>query len=153
MKLISFLILTSLWSCSHHRGPASLTPDKNVAEDTMALGNVKATAVKSTEGQDVCFDVQVTMKGVHQKEASPSNWTLAWVDQESKFHLLTLNQRDPASEPKGGTKITSYGAWEEWSNTFRTCAPQTRFQDVKSLVLTPKELTYKENESLKLEWK
>lgn len=151
MRLLSFLLLTTIVSCAQTRGPASLN-GQPVAYDSMALGNVRATAVKSSDAQDVCFDITLVMKNVSQKEASPSNWTVAWVDQDSKYHLLNLNQRDPASAPQGGQKIAPYGAYEEWSNTFRTCAPKARLGDVKSLILTPKELTYKENEGLKLEW-
>lgn len=151
MRLLSFLFLATIISCAQTRGPASLSGEK-VAYDSMALGNVRAQAVKTINAQDVCFDITLTMKNVPQKEASPSNWTVAWVDQESKYHLLNLNQRDPASVPQGGQKIAPYGAYEEWTNTFRTCAPKAKLGDVKSLVLTPKELTYKENEGLKLEW-
>lgn len=151
MRLLSFLLLATFMSCAHNRGPASVN-GQQVASDSVALGNVRATAVKSINAQDVCFDITLVMKNVPQKEASPSNWTVAWVDQESKYHLLNLNQRDPASDPQGGQKIAPYGTYEEWTNNFRTCAPKAKLGDVKSLILTPKELTYKENEGLKLEW-
>jgi len=151
MKILAIISLFVIVSCSHNRGPASLNGNP-IAYDEMALGNVKASAVKLVEQQDVCFDITLEMKGVDQKEAMPSNWTLAWVDKDSKYHLLSLNQRDPASVPKGGTKVAPYGAYEEWSNSFKACAPKARMGDVKSLVLTPKELTYKETEGMKLEW-
>ncbi len=151
MKKIILLTFLVLASCAQHRGPASQN-GATVAYDTMALGNVKASAIKSIEDQSVCFDVTVVMKGVDQKEAQASNWTIAWVDQQSQYHLLSLSQREPASIPVGGTKVAPYGAYQEWTNTFRTCAPQARMNDVKSLVLTPKELSYKESESMKLEW-
>ncbi len=151
MKVLALISLFAVISCAHNRGPASLNGNP-VAYDEIALGNVKASAVKSVEQQDVCFDITLEMKGVSQKEAMPSNWTVAWVDKESRYHLLSLNQRDPASVPKGGTKVAPYGAYEEWSNSFRTCAPKARLGDVKSLVLTPKDLTYKDPEGMKLEW-
>jgi hypothetical protein len=151
MKVLALISLFAVFSCAHNRGPASLNGNP-VAYDEIALGNVKASAVKSVEQQDVCFDITLEMKGVSQKEALPSNWTVAWVDKESRYHLLSLNQRDPASVPKGGTKVAPYGAYEEWSNSFRTCAPKARLGDVKSLVLTPKDLTYKDPEGMKLEW-
>lgn len=151
MKVLGLMILFIIASCSHNRGPASLD-GKPVAYDDLAGGNVKASAVKSVEQQNVCFDITLNMKGVDQKEAFASNWTLAWIDKDSKYHLLSLHQRDPASEPKGGTKVAPYGAYQEWTNTFRSCAPRARLGDVKSLVLTPKELTYKAHEGLKLEW-
>lgn len=149
------LLLTSLFiliGCSHDRGPASLASN-NVASDSMALGNVKATATKSTESKNVCFDIALTMTGVEQKDASTSNWTVAWVDQDSKYHLLSLNQRDPASVPQGGTKIAPYGYYQEWRNNFKACAPKAQLGDVKGIILTPKELPYKDSESLTLEWK
>lgn len=153
MKLVSLFVLLGFIGCSHDRGPASVS-NPNEAFDKIAGGNIQASAVKSKNAGEVCFDVQLKMKGIPQSEATTSNWNVAWVDKEDKFHLLTLNQRDPAStEPKGGIKTTAYGAWEEWTNAFRTCAPQTTFDNVKSLVITPKELSYKESESLNLEWK
>lgn len=152
MKAISILCLLILSSCASHRGPASVDGNP-VAYDSMAMGNINASAVKTIEEKDVCFDISIAMKGVNQREAMASNWTLAWVDKESRYHLLTMNSRDPASIPKGGQRVTAYGAYEEWTNTFKTCAPKARLGDVKSLVLTPKELSYKETEGMKLEWK
>jgi hypothetical protein len=151
MKVLALFSLFVIVSCAHNRGPASLN-GQPVAYDEMALGNIKASAVKSIEKQDVCFDITLKMKGVPQREAQASNWTVAWVDKESKYHLLSLNQRDPASAPQGGTKVVPYGAYEEWTNTFKTCAPKARSGDVQSLILTPKELTYREAEGMKLEW-
>ena len=152
MKLLPIICIFILSSCAHNRGPAS---DKmiNTASDSIALGNVKASAIKVEENQDVCFDISLKMKGVEQRDASLANWTLAWVDQGSRYHLLNLNQRDPASVPTGGQKIAPYGTYEEWTNTFRTCAPEAKFEDVKSIVLTPKSLPYKKIESMILEWK
>ena len=98
-------------------------------------------------------DISLMMKGVDRKEAGPSNWTVAWVDQNSRYRLLSLNQRDPASVPQGGTKIAPYGHYQEWKNNFRTCAHKAQLKDVKAIVLTPKELSYKETEGLRLEWK
>jgi hypothetical protein len=151
MKVLAIISLFAFVSCAHNRGPASVNGNP-VAYDNMAGGNVKASAVKTIDQQDVCFDISLEMKGVDQKEAMASNWTLAWVDKDSRYHLLSLNQRDPASVPKGGTKVAPYGAYEEWSNSFKACAPKARIGDVKSLVLTPKELSYKETEGMKLEW-
>ena len=151
MKFVAILCLLISFGCAQHRGPASVGGNK-VAHDTMAMGNIKASAVKSVANKDVCFDITLVAKGVEQRIAHPSNWTLAWVDSESKFHLLNMNLRDPASTPQGGNKIAPYGAYKEWSNNFRTCAPKARLGDVKSLVLTPKELPYKETEGMTLEW-
>ena len=152
MRTLLFLSLAMLISCSHQRGPASET-SRPVASDSMALGNIKASAVKTVENKNVCFDITLMMKGVDRKEAGPSNWTVAWVDQNSRYRLLSLNQRDPASVPQGGTKIAPYGHYQEWKNNFRTCAHKAQLKDVKAIVLTPKELSYKETEGLRLEWK
>jgi hypothetical protein len=146
MKALCILGLFILASCALHKDPIS-EKGNPVAFDQMASGNVRASAVKVIDQQEVCFNISLMMKGVDQKEAFASNWTLAWVDKDSRYHLLTMSQRDPASEPQGG------GAHREWTNSFRTCTAQVHINDVKSLVLTPKELSYQETEGLNLEWK
>ncbi len=151
MRAILLLSTLLFVSCAQNRGPASVNGNP-VAYDSLAFGNVQASAVKMIDQQDVCFDITLVMKGTTMREAQPSNWTVAWVDKESRYHLLNLNQRDPASVPQGGQKVAPYGAYEEWTNTFRTCAPKARIGDVKSLVLTPKDLSYKSESGLKLEW-
>lgn len=151
MKALLTLCLFILASCAQHRGPAS-SQGNPVAQDSMALGNIKATAVKFVDKKNVCFDITLVMKGVDQREAMASNWSLAYVDKDSRYHLLSFNQRDPASVPQGGNKVSAYGTYQEWTNTFRTCAPQAKPGDVQSLILTPKELSYKETEGMKLEW-
>lgn len=152
MRTLLLTCLFILVGCSHDRSPASLGTN-NVASDSMALGNVKATATKTTDNKNVCFDIALMMKGVEQKDASAANWTVAWIDQNSKYHLLSLNQRDPASIPQGGTKVAPYGYYQEWRNNFKACAPKAVVGDAKGIILTPKELPYKENESLNLVWK
>lgn len=141
MKFLAVMSLLAVISCAQQRHPST---DKSVAYDEMADGKIQATAVKKVTKQDVCFDINLKMKGVEQKEAMASNWTLAWVDQNSRYHLLSLHQRDPASVPKGSP--------EEWTNSFRTCAPKAKVGDLNSLILTPKELSHKETEGMKLEW-
>ena len=125
---------------------------KDMAYNSMALGNVKASALKTIENGDVCFDVDLVMKGVKQEDAASSNWTLAWVDQNAQYHLLNTNQREPASVPKGGTIVAPYGAYQEWTNNFKTCASKISPSDVKALVLTPKTLPFKNEQSLHLNW-
>ncbi|HXH76800.1 MAG TPA: hypothetical protein VNJ08_17655 [Bacteriovoracaceae bacterium] len=131
MKYLSFLLLIS---CANHRTHSE-------AYDSLGAGSVHASATKRIENQDVCFDIALSMSGVSQSEASPQNWSLAWVDKKNQFHLLTLNQRDPASLPNGG------------SNTFHTCAASAELDNVKGLVLTPRELPFPDKRSLKLNWK
>ncbi len=150
MKILSLIYLMVFASCASHRGPAAIDGNP-VAYDSMALGNVKASAVKRVEKQEVCFDISLQLKNVNQEQAASSNWTLAWVDKNQQYHLLPVTQRNPASAPKGGPVVTSYGAYQEWSNSFTTCAPQARMAEVKSLVLTPKDLPYGKDE-IKLNW-
>lgn len=143
MKTI-FLAALVLVSCTHQK--KSTQPEAEyVAFDSMADGLIEATAIKRNENQDVCFDITLTMKGVAQRYAASSNWTAALVDNDSRYHLLNLAQRDPASTPQGSV--------EKWMNVFRTCAPLEKLGNVKSLVLTPKTLPYRETEGMTLQWK
>ena len=152
MKTLSIFCLLVLGvSCSHYRGPAS-TKDKDVASTSMAGGNIQAKAKKSVQKQDLCFDINLIAKGVERRIADPSNWTVAWIDHQEKFHLMNLNQRDPASVPHGGRVVASYGSFNEWSNHFKACSSKAKISDVKSLILTPKELPYKETEGMTLVW-
>lgn len=151
MKMLSIICLFAVMACSHNRNPASLS-GQPVAHDSMALGNIKADATKRLSKEAVCFDINMAMKGVSQEKAMPANWTVAWVDHNEQYHLIKMNQRDPASVPKGGQVVAPYGAYEEWNNSFTACAPKAEFGQVKSLVLTPKELPYREDKSLRLNW-
>jgi hypothetical protein len=150
-KIMMVLCLVILASCAHKRGPASVDGNP-VAYDSMALGNVKASAVKRVSNQEVCFDIKLETKDVSPDQAKASNWTLAWVDQQNQYHLLPVTQRDPASAPQGGAVVAPYGTYTEYSNDFTTCAPKAQFDNVKGLVLTPKELPYAKKDGLKLNW-
>ena len=108
MKYFSVICLIGLVSCAHHRAPASML-GQQVAYDSIALGNVQAHAVKRVEKEDVCFDINLKMKGVDQQNAQSSNWTLAWVDKNNQYHLLNTSQRDPASVPQGGQVVGNPG--------------------------------------------
>lgn len=149
--LLVISCLAALASCAAHRGPASVNGHP-VAYDSMALGNVKASAVKRETQQDVCFDITVVGKNIKKDHAMASNWTLAWVDQKDQYHLLPLTQRVPASAPQGGAVVAPYGFYHEYSNSFTTCAPKAQYGDVKGLVLTPKDLPYDKKDGLKLTW-
>ena len=150
-KLMMIFCLIVLASCSHNRGPASV--DGNlVAYDSMALGNVKANAVKKIVNNEVCFDINLRATNVKPEQAQASNWTLAWVDKNDQYHLIPTTQREPASAPEGGAVVAPYGAYNEFSNTFTTCAPKTDADNVKGLVLTPKELPYAKKDGMKLVW-
>jgi hypothetical protein len=151
MKILSIICLLALVSCAHHRQPASAN-GSSVAYDTAALGNVLAYATKRIDKQNVCFDINLEMKGGTQQEILPSNWTVAWVDQQNQYHLLNMNQRNPASSPKGGQVQAPYGAYQEWKNTFTACASKANFNDVRTLVLTPKEFPWQGNRELNLTW-
>lgn len=151
MRFLGILCLFAFVGCAAHRAPASLDGNP-VAYDSMALGNIKAQAIKREQNKGVCFDITLTMKNVNQQHASPSNWTLAWVDQNNQYHLLSLKQRNPASVPKGGTVTAPYGAYEQWSNSFQTCARNIKPESIKSLVLTPKQIPYKKNKGMEFTW-
>ena len=146
--LALFVILTS---CSHQRGPASIGGHP-VAYDSMALGNIKAQAVKRPHQQELCFDIGLTLKDVKPEQAQASNWTFAWVDENNQYHLLPSTQREPASAPQGGLVTAPYGAYHEYKTEFTTCIPRAQSSHVKGLVLTPKDLPYSHPEGLKLNW-
>ena len=150
-KFVMFICLIILASCAHQRGPASVEGNP-VAYDSMALGNVKASAVKRTTNQEVCFDINLVTKDVKPEQAQASNWTLAWVDQENQYHLLPTTQRVPASAPQGGPVASPYGSYNEYSSSFTTCVPKAQMHHVKGLVMTPKDLPYAKKEGLKLNW-
>ncbi len=147
--LLLFLLISS---CAYHHKQTS-QEGPAFAQDTLANGKVHVTAFKTIEHQDVCFEITLKIKEATMKEALTSNWTAAWLDKESKYHLLNLNQRDPASVPQGRGSKNSDATFNEWSNTFRTCAPEAKISDVKILILTPKELSYHTKSGLQLEWK
>lgn len=141
MKILCMIFTLILFSCARQ---VKKIPS-NIVSDTMSQGKISVTAKKKMEHQDVCFDIELRMKNVSVKEISGSNWTVAWVDQDSRYHLLVLNQRNPASVPEGSP--------HEWKNHFRTCAPIGRLGNVGSLILTPKTLPYAGSEGLNLSWK
>ncbi len=140
VSLVLFFFLFFI-SCTHQ---PSFMNGHPVAYDSMAEGKVRASAVKQMGPNEVCFEITINVKGAEQKSAESSNWSLAWVDANSRYHLMSLIQRDPASVPSGDHKA--------WTNNFRTCAAKASMIDVKSLVLTPKELPYQDTQGLKLEW-
>jgi hypothetical protein len=144
MKAVMFLCFFVLYSCAHH-------DSKDIAQNSTALGNVKASATKIIQKQNVCFDIKLEMKGVKRTEVEASNWKLTWVDQNNESHPLSLNTRTPASTPVGGQVVAPYGAFEQWTNNFYTCADQVEAKNIKSVVLTPNEITYKEK-PITLDW-
>lgn len=150
-KPMMLLCLIILASCAHQRGPASVEGNP-IAYDSMALGNVKASAVKRAHQKEVCFDINLVTKDVKPEQAQASNWSLAWVDKNNQYHLLPTTQREPASVPQGGAVVAPYGAFNEYNSSFTTCVPKADMDDVKGLVLTPKDLPYAKKDGLKLNW-
>ena len=149
-KIMTILCLAVLASCATQRGPASIDGNP-VAYDSMALGNVKASAVKRADDKDVCFDIKLLAKDIKPEQAQVSNWTLSWIDQNNQTHPLPITHREPASAPQGGAVVAPYGSYTDYSNNFTTCVPKTQFENVKGIVLTPKDLPYVKND-LKLNW-
>lgn len=142
MKVLTLLSLLLLISCTHPKGK---DPSSEQVFSSIAGGKVKATATKKISKQFLCFQISIAMKKVEQKDASPSNWTAAWIDHKSRYYFLSLNQRDPASTPMAGRGKT-------WHNTFKTCTPKANMKKIKAIILTPKSLPYEGNQGLKLEW-
>lgn len=132
--------------------PAAQKNGHPIASDSMARGQVHASAIKTNENSEVCFDISLKMSGVSQAQVTPRNWSVAWIDAKNQYHLLTLNQRDPASIPQGGQVFPKNGERQDWTNTFRTCAPKARLDEVKGIVLTPKDLPFEEKRALRLNW-
>lgn len=151
MKVLSGLCLLALIACSHSRSPASLSAQK-MARGNAAYGKIEAVATKMADKTSVCFDIDLKLKGGDQVNALPSNWTLAWIDAKNTYHLLDLNQRDPASVPGGGRVAAQYGEYDQWKNNFKTCAPGAEAADVKTLVLTPKNIPFNGNSTVFLTW-
>jgi hypothetical protein len=152
MKYLMIICLIVATGCAHKRSPSSVN-GPSVARDSIALGKIKATATKALEKSEVCFDIDLVMHGTEEASIQSSNWTLAWVDQKDQYHLVSLNQRDPASAPQDRRIAAQYGEYHEWTNSFKTCAPGARINDVKSLVLTPKNEPFGETKGLHLDWK
>ena len=147
MKFMSIVCLLAAVSCAHHHHHHN----KKV-HSAMSNEKVKASAVKVTEGNEVCFDITLNTIGEEDWEVEPTNWTMAWVDADAKEHPIRYTQRGPASVPQQDEAAAPYGAFKEWNNSFRTCAPGAKMNEVKSLILVPKDLTDKEVETLKLNW-
>ena len=133
---ILFLIIGLIHAGCAQRG--------QMASDSMASGHITASAFRRIENGEACFDIILNMRGVGQKDISLTNWTLAWIDRETRYYFLTLNQRNPASAPKGVNK--------GWVNEFKTCAPKAKPEDVKILIFNPKTLPFKETEGMRFEW-
>ena len=150
MKYLRFLCISVLWSCSSFQNP---TLEPNIAFDSMSFGRVQVYAKKIIQNEDVCFEIKLKMKNVEQKDILPSNWTVAWIDKSSHYHLLRLNQRDPASVPQVLKTYSFVKRQKEWSNELTTCAPKAKLVDVDSLILNPKSLPFSNIGNLTLRWK
>ena len=148
MKFLTFITLLTFMSCAHKevkQEMSSVQEEKNpIAEASMAGGKIKAFAVKNVQNQNVCFDITLHLQGTAADIASPSNWTTAWVDKRSRYFLLNVQTRHPASAPQGSNK--------ERIAQFISCATRVKLDDVKSLVLTPKEVPYDDTDGLTLKW-
>jgi len=149
LKWFLFFILFN--SCANHRPPTEVG-GAAIAYDSIASGNISANAIKKVTAHEVCFEISLSLQGTTQQQATPRNWTVAWVDKKNQYRLLSLNQRDPASIPQGGLIILKSGEKQEWKNTFRTCGAKAEFDEVKGIVLSPKELPYENTRSLFLSW-
>jgi hypothetical protein len=139
LKRFIFTLGLTFASCTHYP-----VKGNEVAFNESKDGLIQAYAKRRPTDQNLCFDIEIGVSAASAKEVSSSNWSIAWVDQHSRYHLLSLTQRHPASVPEFSGK--------KWKNYFRTCAPANRLGNVGSLILTPKFLT-NANEEIKLSWK
>ena len=145
MRLSGLISLIILAGCAQKPVKTPVLPAPSpYTSASMAKGKITASAEKTITDQDICIVITLQSKGTRSEVVQPYNWMAAVVDQKSQYHLLTLTQREPASVPRRKKKV--------WSHTLRTCASRARMQDVKKLVLTPKELPFKNEEELQLIW-
>ncbi len=152
MYVLKLLILISLILSCANRRQETLVDLKNVAHDSIVSGNISAKATKVTQPHEVCFEVVLKLFGTNRSHALPNNWTMAWIDQNNQYRLLSLNQRNPASSPKGGLILTHFGERQEWANTFKACGSKKDTDSVQAIVLHPKNLPFTTDRSLKLVW-
>lgn len=117
----------------------------SVAYDSISQNRVKAAAIKKSESTGVCFEVTLWLKDISWDNGHTGKWSIAWVDTNKKYHLISMSQRNPSSVPKKKD--------EEWKNTLTACAPKVDFSEVSALVLTPKDTEAFENQELRLNWK
>lgn len=112
---------------------------------SVSQGAVTVRAKKYVRKSRACFDISIVSRG-QQEHVELANWTAAWMDNTNRYHFLSLNHRYPTSTPKYENAT--------WSHGLRGCAPSNiSVKDVKSLVLTPKELSYnKELGSFEIQW-
>lgn len=148
MKTFFLIFSFILVGCSHeYRGPASVDGEQ-VAHDAIELGDIKASAYKSLEGRNVCFDITVVAKNVEKQTLTPDHWSASWIDSKNEHHTLNLQQRAPVLVPQGGTIIAPYGAYQEWSNNFKSCISKTSMNNIRSVILESEN-----DQRLVLTWK
>jgi len=123
-----------------------------VAIDSIESGNISAKATKVIQTHEVCFEVVLKLFGTNRNHALPNNWTMAWIDQNNQYRLLSLNQRNPASTPQGGLILSHFGERQEWINNFKACGSKKDRDRVEAIVLHPKDLPFKTDRGLKLVW-
>ncbi len=146
--LLSFVALTS---CSFLTTQQLLSKNPE-ASDSIALGRIKATAIKRIQNQEVCFDIELNCKNVKVEQALASNWNLAWIDRSDHYHLMPTTQRSPGALPKTKTVTTLFKSHTEIHNSFTNCVSTTSLKDVKGIVMTARELPFKNQDELKLHW-
>jgi hypothetical protein len=160
LRVLALMFMVLLFSCSQTKTkkikktvrtvshPTQVQEEEVVVfSDSIAEGKITATAQKVVENQSVCFIVNLSMKDVEARNVRSSNWIAAWEDMNSRIHLLSLKQRDPASTPELVSE-------DEWTNNFKTCTSRAQIDEVKSLILAPKDLPFEHsNEHLTIQWK
>lgn len=138
----SLVFLLVLISCST---PKIKPSPKTVSTDAIADGKVSAVVNKETLYKTICFEISLKMDSPQKFYAEASNWTIAWVDSNQRYHLLSLQERSPASVVKAQNGL--------WTNSFKACDNKSKLETLDFLLLTPKTFPYRESEGLKFQWK
>ncbi len=141
MKTLLVCLLV-LIGCSR---PLIKPSHKTVSSDVIADGKVRAIAQKQSNLKTTCFEISLRMEADQKEYAEASNWTMAWVDSNQRYHLLNLQERSPASLVKSSNGI--------WTNSFKACDNKSKLDALDSLLLTPKTFPFRESEGLKFQWK
>ncbi len=125
MKVLFLMIGLVIISCSHRQIKESEVLTKQSGD-----GTISASARKYTLDQNLCFEIEIRSSNGTSREVSSAGWSVVWLDKNSRYHLLPLTQRSPASIPQSSGSI--------WKNIFRTCAPLNKLGEWGSLIFTPK---------------
>lgn len=142
MRFLVCAFILTLLACS--QGSRKENKTYSVAYDSISQNRVKAAAIKKSSSSGVCFEVTLWLKDISWENGHSGKWSIAWVDSQKKYHLISMSQRNPSSVPKRKE--------DEWKNILTACAPKIQFSEVSALIMTPKDTEAFENQELRLNW-